>query len=90
MSAKHLAYGEEVLKTLKDSGLRAELDRDDETLGKKIRSAKMQKIPYLLIVGDKEVENKTVTAEARGAEKGETLSVPDFCAKIEEELKSRK
>ncbi len=61
----HKDYAEGVYKILKSSGIRAELHDESETLGKKIRNGKLQKIPYLLVIGDKEVETKTVTLESR-------------------------
>ena len=90
ISEKQMVYAKEILAELKARNIRVELDENNETLGKKIRNAKMEKIPYLLVVGDKEMESKTVTVEARGANKGESVSLAVFCAKIEEELKSRK
>ncbi|MFA5830398.1 MAG: threonine--tRNA ligase [Candidatus Paceibacterota bacterium] len=61
----HEKYGKEVCETLKAAGIRAELHNESETLGKKIRNGKMQKVPYLLVIGDKEVEDTTVTIESR-------------------------
>jgi threonyl-tRNA synthetase len=61
----HNAYAKEVFEMLKSSGIRTELHGESETLGKKIRNGKMQKIPYLLVIGDKEVEERTVTIEKR-------------------------
>ena len=90
ISEKQMVYAKEILAELKARNIRVELDENNETLGKKIRNAKMEKIPYLLVVGDKEMESKTVTVEARGANKGESVSLAVFCAKIEEGLKSRK
>ena len=66
----HIAFATEVTELLKKSGVRAELNASNETLGKKIRDGKTQKIPYLLVIGDKEVESKTVTIESTtGSEK---------------------
>ena len=90
ISEKQMVYAKEILAELKARNIRVELDENNETLGKKIRNAKMEKIPYLWVVGDKEMESKTVTVEARGANKGESVSLAVFCAKIEEGLKSRK
>jgi len=70
----HGDYAKEVLSVLKKAGIRAELHDEAETLGKKIRNGKMQKIPYLLVIGDKEVEEKTVTVESR--EDGNKGAVP--------------
>ena len=64
----HGDYAREVLSVLKKSGIRAELHDEAETLGKKIRNGKMQKIPYLLVIGDKETADKTVTIESREGE----------------------
>jgi threonyl-tRNA synthetase len=61
----HKDYADGVFKILRSSGVRTELHDESETLGKKIRNGKLQKIPYLLVVGDKEMETKTVTLESR-------------------------
>ncbi len=61
----HRVYAETVAEKLKEKNIRVEVDADDESLGKRIRKAKMQKIPYLLVVGDKEVEAGSVSLEDR-------------------------
>ncbi len=61
----HRAYAEEVATALRIKTLRAEVDASDESLGKRIRSAKVNKIPYLIVVGDKEVAAHTVSLEHR-------------------------
>ena len=61
-----IKYGAGVEKQLRDAGYRVELDSRNETIGKKIREAEMQKIPYLLIIGNKEAEARTVAVRARG------------------------
>ena len=61
----HQKYGEEVRDILKDAGIRVELRSEAETLGKKIRNGKIAKIPFMLVLGDKEVESRTVTIESR-------------------------
>lgn len=60
---KHKEYAEKIYSEMKNSGIRAELDRSDETLGKKVRNAKTQKISYLIVVGDKEIESGKLKAE---------------------------
>ncbi len=91
ITEKQMAYAEEVLTELRKNNIRVELDESNETLGKKIRGAKMQKIPYLLVLGDKEMEEKMITVEVRGSEdKGTKTSLPDFIAKITAEIKERK
>ena len=62
----HFAYATEVMDKLKAANIRVELDVSDETLGKKIRNAKLEKIPYYFVVGDKEVSANTVAVRERG------------------------
>ncbi|MDO8442779.1 MAG: threonine--tRNA ligase [bacterium] len=70
ISEKHKKYSDEVLKELIKQGIRAEIDESNETLGKRIRTSEMQKIPYILVVGEQEETNKTVAVRQR--EKGPT------------------
>lgn len=87
---KHLHYAKEVQKQLKENDIRTELRDENETLGKKIRAAEMQKIPYSLVVGDKEIEAKSVSVRERG--KGDTgkMSIDKFIDKIKEEIINKK
>ncbi len=70
VSEKHVTYAEEVGEALKEAGLRVEIDVADDSLGKKIRNAKNQKVPYLFVVGDKEVAAGTVSVETRTGSEG--------------------
>lgn len=90
ISEKQMTYAEQIAMELKKNNIRVELDRDNETLGKKIRNAKMQKIPYLVVVGEKEVEEKMVTVENRDGSKSEKMILTDFITKTNEEIKNRK
>ncbi|MDP1707014.1 MAG: threonine--tRNA ligase [bacterium] len=90
VSEKHNAYAGEILAALRAANIRAEVDDTNESLGKKIRNAKTEKIPYLLVVGDKEVEAKTVSVESRDAGKIDATSLSDFITKASEEIRSRK
>ncbi len=72
----HHEYGKEILVALKEKGIRAELDDRSESLGKKIRSSKEEKVPYVLVIGDKERDEKTVTIEGREGKVG-TQSIED-------------
>lgn len=74
----HKDYADGVFKILRSSGVRAELRDESETLGKKIRNGKIQKIPYLLVVGDKEMETKTVTLESRDHGNMGTISLDEL------------
>lgn len=70
VSDKYLSYGEKVMAELKSRNIRAEMDGRNEKLGYKIREARLEKVPYMLIVGEKEQENGTVTVRCRDAEEG--------------------
>ena len=84
----HEALRDEVLAKLKAAGIRAELDDSHETLGKKIRDAKTAKVPYMLVIGDQEVADKTATLEGREGKLG-ALSIEDIVTKLADEIKNR-
>ncbi len=78
-------YCEEVYTKLRKSGVRIEKDLRNEKLNYKIREAQMAKIPYMLIIGDKEKENKTVTVRLRNGKNIADMPIDDFSKKVEEE-----
>ncbi len=82
-------YAADVLEKLNAAGLRAELDDRSEKIGYKIREAQLQKIPYMLVVGDKESEDGTVAVRDRRDGSNETMSLEAFIAKISEEVKTK-
>ena len=84
----HQAFAREVAEQLKAVGIRVELDDSNESLGKKIRAAKTEKVPYLLVIGDAEVAAKQATLEGRNGKVG-ALSVSDIIQKLKEEITSR-
>ncbi len=75
-------YAEEVYSRLLNSDVRVEKDLRNEKLGLKIREAQMQKIPYMLVIGDKEVTNKTVAPRQRGGEQMPSMSIKDFINEV--------
>ncbi len=81
-------YAENIYKELKDSKIRIELDDSNESLGKRIRNAKMQKVPYIIVVGDKEKDGKVVTVEGR-TEKLEGIKLTEFVERINKEIKEK-
>ena len=89
ISEKHLGYATKVFTSLKEANIRVELDDSNESLGKKVRNAKVEKVPYMLVLGDVEVEAKTVTVEHRERGKVGTQSVADFLSTLIEEIKKR-
>jgi threonyl-tRNA synthetase len=80
-------YSEEVYLQLKKSGLRVEKDLRNEKLNYKIREAQVAKIPYMLIIGDKEKEDKTVTVRLRNGKNLPPMSVAEFTARIGDEVR---
>ena len=80
-----LDYAEGVASKLAAEGIRCEVDKRSEKIGYKIREAKLEKVPYILVVGDKEAEDGTVNVNKRGVEEKETLSISDFVARVKEE-----
>lgn len=85
---KHQGYGQEVLTQLKEAGIRAEIDASNETLGKKVRNAKTEKVPYLLVIGDEEVGNNTATLEGRSGKLGSS-PIAEIISKLKEEIINR-
>jgi len=83
----HFDYAKEVKENLQRHGFRVELDERDEKIGYKIREAQMKKIPYMLVVGDKEVEEKAVNVRKYGEQKSETVSYIDFLEALTKEVK---
>lgn len=85
----HFPFAEEVVKKLKAAGIRADIDESNESLGKKIRQAKLEKIPYTLVIGDAEVVAETATLESRDAGKIGALSIDEITSKLQEEITAR-
>ena len=83
-------YAAEVTNRLKAAGVRAELDDRNEKLGYRIREAQLSKVPYMLVVGDDEMKNGTVTARARIEGEGGKFTVDEFISKITEEINTKK
>jgi threonyl-tRNA synthetase len=89
ISDRHLDYGAEVLARLRDAGVRAELDERVESVGRKIRDAELRKIPYMLIVGDREREAGEVSLrEHRHGDSG-SLTVEAFTERVRAETTNR-
>ncbi|AFQ15122.1 threonine--tRNA ligase [Bacillus thuringiensis] len=88
-NAVHEQYCSEVAHKLAKAGVRVEQDARDEKLGYKIREAQMQKVPYFLVIGDKEMESGAVNVRKYGEEKSEVVALDVFVARIEEEIKNR-
>ncbi len=82
-------YAEKICEELKESGIRVEIDDTNETIGKKIREAEIEKSPYILIVGDKEEKNKTIAVRERGKGDLGTMELGKFIEKIQKEIEAK-
>ena len=87
ISEKFFGYGEAVVNKLKEAGIRCELDRRDEKIGYKIRSTQMEKVPYMLIVGQKEEESGSVSVRSRDEGDLGSQELEVFIQKVLEEAK---
>ena len=82
-------YAQEIVDRLRDAGIRAESDYRSEKLGYKIREAQMQKIPFMLVVGDRDMENQTVSVRTRAGVDLGAMSVDDFRTKCRAEIDTK-
>ena len=89
LGEEYADYAAEVVKELKSNGLRVELDDRNETMGKRIREAQLEKIPYMLVVGAKEKEDGTVSVRSRKGENIGAMSVKDAAARFVAETKAK-
>jgi len=85
----HLEYANEVFEELKQNGFRVELDDREEKLGYKMRESVMKKIPYSIILGQKEVDNKNISYRTHGSEETTTVSKEEFIKLINDKIKNR-
>jgi threonyl-tRNA synthetase len=86
---RHLAYAQEIEKVLKAHGIRVHIDDRNEKTGWKVRQAQVERIPYMLVIGDREMEDKTVALRLRDKEKTKVLDLAEFADKLGEEIHSR-
>ena len=83
------AYAESVAEKLREKGLRVEIDGRNEKIGYKIREAKLEKVPYVVVVGDAEANEGTVNVNKRGVEEKMTMSVDEFANLVYEDNKNK-
>jgi threonyl-tRNA synthetase len=79
----HSEYAQEITDTLRRQGFRVELDISNESMGKKIRAAKKERLPYFIVIGDTEVAERTVTLESRDTGESVSLSITDLETKLQ-------
>jgi threonyl-tRNA synthetase len=88
ISDKFMEYAETVQKLLKKADLRAEIDDRQEKIGKKIRDTELAKVPFMLVVGEKEMTDQTLGVRRQGKGDLGALSIPDFIAMVKEEVEN--
>ena len=88
ISERHLPYAQKVQRLLQEAGLRVELDARNEKMNAKIRDLTLQKVPYVLVMGDKEAEAETVSVRTRGKGDGGSMPLAEFVVRIGELEKS--
>ncbi len=89
LTERNSGYVDEITKTLRENGLRAESDNRNEKIGYKIREALNEKVPYLIIVGDEEEKNKTISIRGRGFENKSGLLLADFITRLKNEVATK-
>ncbi|MFA5048200.1 MAG: threonine--tRNA ligase [Patescibacteria group bacterium] len=90
VSEKFNGYGEKVKKMLFEKNIRVEINDGNDSLGKRIRNAEKMKVPYILVVGEKELESETVAVRKRSEGDLGSKKITDFIIEIEKEIKDRK
>ena len=87
---RHAEYASEIFNELEKQGIRVKIDLRNEKIGFKIREHSMQRIPYLVIIGDKELEEKRITVRTQKGEDLGSLSVTEFTERLKQEIADRK
>jgi threonyl-tRNA synthetase len=90
IAERHVDYANKVAAMLRESNIRVEVDARNEKMNAKIREHAMQKVPFMLVVGDKEAEAGKVNVRTRGKEKTEDMSAEEFAAKIRQLITEKK
>ena len=88
VSEKHEKYAQKVLKSIENCEIRALVDARSETIGKKIREAEMQKLPFMLIVGEQEMDQGTISVRRHGGEDLGAITVEAFSDLVKNEISS--
>jgi threonyl-tRNA synthetase len=85
---RHVTYARDVAQKLKEAGFRVEVDDRSERMNAKIRDAQMQKVPYMLVVGDKEMEQGSVAVRLRSGENPGPMSLDDFLKRARQDVQA--
>ena len=88
VATNHIAHSQKLQQELEASGIRVELDDSNETVGNKIRKAVNEKVPYALVIGDKELAGPIVSVRDRGERETRELSKDEFITEVQEKIKN--
>ena len=86
VSEKTTVYAQQIYETLSEKGVRTEINNSTETLGKRIRTAEIDKIPYVVVVGEKEEEKKSVSVRKRHTAKTSSMEFEKFIIQLQKEI----
>ena len=86
---RHIPYADEIYKKLRAAGLRVKVDDRSERMNAKIRDAQNQKIPYMLIVGDQEMENQQISLRLRNGENPGAQTLDDFLSRADQDIEAK-
>ena len=89
MAEAHVAHSQKLAAEFKAMGIRIEVDDANETVGNKIRKAVNEKVPYMLVIGDKEMNSENLNVRDRGAQDTREISKDDFIAEVLNKIKDR-
>lgn len=89
VGSKHVEYCEKQVQEFIAAGIRAEVDSSDETVGNKIRKAVAEKVPYMLVIGDKEMDSDKLNVRDRGAEQVREIAKDDFIKEVQEKINNK-
>jgi threonyl-tRNA synthetase len=87
---RHADYASQIMRELEQQGIRVKIDLRNEKIGFKIREHSMQRVPYLVIIGDKELEDQTITVRTQKGEDFGSLSICEFTERLKQEIGDRK
>ena len=90
IAGRHADYASQVMKVLEQQGVRVKIDLRNEKIGFKIREHSMQRVPYLVIIGDKELEDQKITVRTQKGEDLGSLSINEFAERLKQEIADRK
>ena len=90
IGSRHKKYAKEIMEELTNYGLRIKIKDENETVSKKVRDGEIQKIPYLLVVGDKEIESKLIRVRQKGKGDIGTMKINKFIEMVKKEIKQKK